>query len=239
MAGRPRQRAFIEALASSGSVSQAARAVNMAPEGAYQLRRQPGAEPFAAAWKAALDHGGALIEEAALDRTIHGAPAPIFHAGAQVGERRVHNERLTMFMLQHRMPEKYGHGLRGGTRHPDTIAREKEEERTVEREARSQDALVRISDQYLRCSSSSTKPPRRRDMGGRVLFPPGTWIELVMHCGAEALVLIKAHDRQLLNKDDWPNGTTADPDDAMVKWVASLREGFFAPPRRSAARPPA
>ena len=39
-----RQRAFIEALADTGSVSRAAGQVNMASEGAYALRRQPGAD---------------------------------------------------------------------------------------------------------------------------------------------------------------------------------------------------
>lgn len=36
-----RQRQFIEALADTGSVRAAAHAVNMAPEGAYALRRHP------------------------------------------------------------------------------------------------------------------------------------------------------------------------------------------------------
>lgn len=39
-----RQRAFIAALADTGSVSRAATMVNMSPEGAYYLRRQAGAE---------------------------------------------------------------------------------------------------------------------------------------------------------------------------------------------------
>ena len=52
-----RQRAFIGALADTGSVSRAARYVNMSPEGAYYLRRRPGAESFPRAWEAALDLG--------------------------------------------------------------------------------------------------------------------------------------------------------------------------------------
>jgi hypothetical protein len=50
----PRQRAFIEALADTGSVKAAANRINMSTEGAYYLRRQPGAEGFRAAWEAAL-----------------------------------------------------------------------------------------------------------------------------------------------------------------------------------------
>jgi len=56
-----RQRAFIDALADTGSVKHAAKVVNMSSEDAYYLRRQPGAEEFAAAWLAALDHGIARL----------------------------------------------------------------------------------------------------------------------------------------------------------------------------------
>ena len=43
-----RQRAFIAALAETGSVKHAARRVGMSTDGAYQLRRQKGADSFAA-----------------------------------------------------------------------------------------------------------------------------------------------------------------------------------------------
>jgi hypothetical protein len=108
-----RQRAFIAALAETGSVSNAAKAVNMSAEGAYYLRRQPGADEFRAAWESALDHGGEIVDGAALERSVHGVAVPIFHAGKQVGERRMFNERLTMFLLQHRKPKTYGHARRG------------------------------------------------------------------------------------------------------------------------------
>lgn len=108
-----RQRAFVAALAETGAVSQAAAAVNMSPEGAYYLRRQPGAEEFSAAWDAALDCGADIVDGNALERSIHGVPVPIFHGGKQVGERRVFNERLTMFLLQHRKPKQYGHARKG------------------------------------------------------------------------------------------------------------------------------
>ncbi len=46
-----RQRAFIAALANTGSISRAARHVNMSPEGAYYLRRSPAASNSAAPGK--------------------------------------------------------------------------------------------------------------------------------------------------------------------------------------------
>lgn len=123
-----RQRAFIEALARTGSVSQAAEAVNMAKEGAYQLRLADGAEEFRAAWDKALDFGTRILADAALDRAIHGVKVPIMHQGEEVGERRVFNERLTMWQLQHRMPEKFGAPPGKGTKAPETSARERWEQ---------------------------------------------------------------------------------------------------------------
>src|SRR3546814_16236801 len=44
------QRRFIEALADTGSVTEAAREVRKSVQSCYRLRRAPGAEGFAAAW---------------------------------------------------------------------------------------------------------------------------------------------------------------------------------------------
>lgn len=108
-----RQRAFIEALADTGSVTHAARRINMSPEGAYHLRRQPGAESFADAWTAALDHGVQCLADLAIDRAKHGVAVSIMYRGEQVGERRRYNDRLLMWILRHHMPAKYSEGGRG------------------------------------------------------------------------------------------------------------------------------
>src|SRR5690349_14641405 len=63
-----RQKAFIEALADTGSVSRACAMVNMTTVGAYYLRRQPGAEEFRRAWEAALDYGVARMKDIAFER---------------------------------------------------------------------------------------------------------------------------------------------------------------------------
>ncbi|WP_299322960.1 hypothetical protein [Parasphingopyxis sp.] len=128
-----RQRGFIEALARTGSVTRAAAAVNMAKEGAYQLRLHPEAAEFRDAWAAALDYGTHVLADAALDRAIHGVPIPIMHDGKQVAERRTFNERLTMWQLQHRMPETYGKPGGAGTKSPETNAREDWEARADDR----------------------------------------------------------------------------------------------------------
>jgi hypothetical protein len=95
-----RQRAFIDALADSGSVKVACAAVNMSTEGAYHLRRQPGAEAFDAAWAAALAPRIEILRDDVLERAIHGVEVPVYSYGKLVGTRRVYNDRTALFMLR-------------------------------------------------------------------------------------------------------------------------------------------
>lgn len=95
-----RQRAFIAALADTGSVSRAAAMVNMSPEGAYYLRRQAGAESFRRAWEAALDFGVQRLKDLAFERAIEGELVPVMSFGKLVGYRRKTNDRLLMFCLR-------------------------------------------------------------------------------------------------------------------------------------------
>jgi len=96
-----RQRAFIEALADTGCVAVAARMVNMSKDGAYQLRRQPGAQSFRAAWEAAQSLGLQQVKDEAFHRALHGELVPVFAAGQLMGFRRKKNDRLLMFILRH------------------------------------------------------------------------------------------------------------------------------------------
>ena len=95
-----RQKAFIAALADTGSVKRAAFHVNMSPEGAYWLRRQPGSETFRRAWEAALDFGVQRMKDEAFDRALNGQLVPVFVGGKLKGFRRVKNDRLLMFCLR-------------------------------------------------------------------------------------------------------------------------------------------
>lgn len=96
-----RQKAFIGALADTGSVSRAAAMVNMAQTNCYTLRRAPGAESFRRAWEAALDFGVARLKDIAFERAIDGYLVPVFVAGKLMGFRRRHNDALLMFCLRH------------------------------------------------------------------------------------------------------------------------------------------
>lgn len=96
-----RQKAFIEALADTGSVSRAAAMCNMAQANAYTLRRAPGAEEFRRAWDAALDYGVQRLKDIAFERAIEGELVPVIAAGKVIGYRRKRNDALLMFCLRH------------------------------------------------------------------------------------------------------------------------------------------
>lgn len=96
-----RQKAFIEALADTGSVRRAARMVNMSQANAYALRRAPGAEGLRRAWDAALDFGLARLKDIAFERAIEGELIPVFVGGKLMGFRRKRNDALLIFCLRH------------------------------------------------------------------------------------------------------------------------------------------
>ncbi|WP_419828234.1 hypothetical protein [Sphingomonas sp.] len=104
----PRQRAFIKALAETGSVARACLAVGMATVGVYLLRKADGAGEFAAAWDEAQALGVQRLHDIALERAIYGVPRPIFYKGEQVGEERRYNDRLLNAVLRHHDPEGWG-----------------------------------------------------------------------------------------------------------------------------------
>jgi hypothetical protein len=104
-----RQKAFIEKLAETACVEEAARRVGMTPQSARALRRRSDASLFRDAWEAALSYSSIhLVEESAMKRSIHGVARPIFFHGEQVGEWRYFDERLTIWLLRYRHPRRYG-----------------------------------------------------------------------------------------------------------------------------------
>lgn len=105
-----RQIAFIEALSDTGSVASACKAVDMSTVGAYQLRRREGAEEFRAAWNAALDCGVRRCEDVAMERALNGVEEPVFSTTEQIGTRTRYNDRLLMFILRNRLPDRFAEG---------------------------------------------------------------------------------------------------------------------------------
>jgi len=95
-----RQRAFIEALAESLCIADAAAAVGMSPRGAYELRRRAGAGGFAAIWDAVLRQGFRdRVRPLLLDKALNGTIVRRFYHGKQIAEDRVHSERLLLRLL--------------------------------------------------------------------------------------------------------------------------------------------
>ena len=114
-------------LADTGVVSEAAKAVHMAAQSCYRLRRSPGAEAFARAWDAAIEEASRKLVDVAFERALHGVADPVFDKeGACIAVRRKYNDRLLMFLLRAHQPGRYryAHGdLRRGEE-PDRAAPE-------------------------------------------------------------------------------------------------------------------
>lgn len=100
-----RQIAFVAALAELRCVVAAARRVEMSWQTAYRLRARPDAQGFAAAWDAAL--AAAMPPDDFTGRALGGVARPITYRGKRVGERRRYDNRLGMFLLGIRQPERW------------------------------------------------------------------------------------------------------------------------------------
>jgi hypothetical protein len=96
-----RQAHFIGWLAETGSVSAACERVGMSRKGAYQLRKKPGAESFAAAWDAALGWPVRKVTIDEWDILVHdGLLQPRFRRGRYVGFRRKSDPALLSRLLR-------------------------------------------------------------------------------------------------------------------------------------------
>jgi hypothetical protein len=120
-----RQIAFVQSLAACANVEEACRAVGMSPHSYYDLKRRPDAGSFRAAVEAALDVAVDRLADRMLARAMNGVSTPIMYKGEQVSERVRYDERLAMFILRTRAPERYGKwrdGVQYTREHPDGAA---------------------------------------------------------------------------------------------------------------------
>jgi len=99
---RAKMARFLTELASTHSVSAAARAVGMSRQSAYRLKVRLRDQPFDLAWEAAVQSVYDALHQAALDRALNGVEVPVHHKGELIGTRRHFDERLTMFLLSAR-----------------------------------------------------------------------------------------------------------------------------------------
>lgn len=146
-----RQRRFIAALAATGIVTQAARAIGASLEALYNLRNRRGAEGFAAAWEQALDRGVARLEDCALERAIAGEERVFVNkAGEIVARWTRYDTALITFLLRQRRGDRFGSGgtfasLRPG--HPvfERLRREWERERAIQETADAREIVESIN----------------------------------------------------------------------------------------------
>ena len=120
-----RQIAFLQSLAETACVEEAAHAVGMSARSAYTLKARVDAQSFRQAWDLVLDFAAGRLADALLGRAMNGEVTPIFFHGEQIGERRRYDNRLAMWLLAHRQPERYGRWretLEASRVHPDGAA---------------------------------------------------------------------------------------------------------------------
>lgn len=104
----PQQMAdFIDVLGSTASVSGACAYVGKSRMSAYRLRNRADAAHFRAAWDEALRSATQLLADTAYERAVEGVKKTIWYMGEPVGEERVFNDRLLMFLLRVRDPHGY------------------------------------------------------------------------------------------------------------------------------------
>jgi hypothetical protein len=95
-----RQRAFITALAATGSVARAAAAVKMSKAGVYSLRAAEGSEDFVRAWNDAVENGVATLKSIAFERAVDGVEEDVWYQGEKRGSRTRHDNRLLATLLR-------------------------------------------------------------------------------------------------------------------------------------------
>lgn len=120
-----RQRAFIDALAETGCVSEAAKEVGMSRRSAYALRKTDAGYAFRFAWDTALDHAAQVMADNATARAVNGYTVTKLYQGEVVHEEVRFNETMVMRLLASRDPYRFG-------RNPDLAQSELRREASAE-----------------------------------------------------------------------------------------------------------
>lgn len=102
-----KQRLFIETLAATGSVTEAATRVFMTARSAYYLRSRPQAEAFARAWDKALRIAAPRLVSQAFDRALNGNRRRIWKNGDLIVEESIPSDRLLMWLITRMGPAAF------------------------------------------------------------------------------------------------------------------------------------
>jgi hypothetical protein len=95
-----RQRIFLNTLANTGSVADAAEMADITPRSAYRLRNHPKGEQFARAWDAALICASKRLFAVAMERAVTGTPRTVWREGRIIAQTAVPSDRMLMFLLR-------------------------------------------------------------------------------------------------------------------------------------------
>jgi len=101
-----REREFLETLAATGCITEAAAAIGISRTALYRMRKHDPA--FSARWAEALHDAVAVLADDAFERAVKGRSEGVFYKGEQIGERVRHNDRMVMFLLRSHDPATYG-----------------------------------------------------------------------------------------------------------------------------------
>lgn len=99
------QSLFLEGLRATGNVSEAARAASICRSRVYDCRHRDA--DFAAAWADALEEAADRLEMEAFRRAVEGIGEDRFFRGDVVGRVTRYSDRLLMFLLKARRPERF------------------------------------------------------------------------------------------------------------------------------------
>lgn len=110
---KKKQNAFFAALAISGRVMEAAKAVGYATtQHLHKLRREDDA--FAERWDEALQAAGDVFKDEAIRRAVEGTMEPDYHKGDVVGYTVKYSDSLLMFIIKQNDPSFRDTGKGGG-----------------------------------------------------------------------------------------------------------------------------
>jgi len=103
----PKKKAeFLDALAQTGNVRQAAKAVGVSANRFYVHRRQ---DPlFAQKWEETIQQAmDTVLEPEAIRRAVEGVEKAVYYRGAQVGVEREYSDTLLIFLLKGWKSDRY------------------------------------------------------------------------------------------------------------------------------------
>jgi hypothetical protein len=108
-----KRRRFMETLALTGCVRDAARVAGISSNSAYRRRGRDAR--FRAEWNEALGRAATSLEATAYKRAVEGVEEPILHGGEIVGTKRRYSDSLLRLLLQASNPDKFGRMAPGGS----------------------------------------------------------------------------------------------------------------------------